>query len=73
MIQGIFKIATYIDDILNLGASVKEKNDNLHVVLKKLKDAGFQLKSDKCKLKKILTLVKKLIKKESTQLKTKLI
>ena len=52
IIQGILKTVAYLD-ILISGQNIEEHNSNMHAVLKRLRDAGPQLKGDKCEFKKL--------------------
>ena len=49
VLQGLPKVAYYIDDILVTGHTNEEHVRNLEAVFKRLKDYGFRLKSHKCK------------------------
>ena len=48
MIQGLPHVTVYLDDILVTGETEKEHLENLEDVLKRLADAGFRLKREKC-------------------------
>ena len=48
LLQGIPGVCVYIDDILITGRTVKEHLEHLEEVLKRMKEAGMRLKSEKC-------------------------
>ena len=54
LIQGIPKTVAYLNDIVILRRTMEEHNGNLHAVLKRLQDAGFSLKGNKCEFKNLL-------------------
>lgn len=48
LVQGIPKVAIYLDDILITGMDTADHLKNLGAVLQKLEDAGLRLKREKC-------------------------
>ena len=48
ILQGIFHVICYIDDILNAGTTVAEHYSNLEEILKRLQENGVYLKQEKC-------------------------
>jgi hypothetical protein len=50
IIGGVQGVSLYLDDILVCGASQVEHDQRLHMVLKKLSDAGLRLKREKCEI-----------------------
>ncbi len=46
--QGIPKVAIYLDDILIKGMDTADHLENLGAVLQRLEDAGLRLKREKC-------------------------
>ncbi|RXN15994.1 putative protein K02A2.6-like protein [Labeo rohita] len=48
LVQGIPKVAVYLDDILITAVDTADQLENLGGVLKKLEDAGLRLKREKC-------------------------
>ncbi len=48
LVQGIPKVAVYLDDILITGVDRADHLENLGVVLQRLEDAGLRLKREKC-------------------------
>ncbi|KAI2645698.1 hypothetical protein H4Q32_028452 [Labeo rohita] len=48
LVQGIPKVAVYLDDILITGVDTADHLENLGAVLKRLEDAGLRLKREKC-------------------------
>ena len=50
VLQGIPKVAVYLDDILVTGVPNEEHFRNLGEVLRRMEDAGLRLKRSKCTL-----------------------
>jgi hypothetical protein len=48
VVQGIPKVAVYLDDILVSGGTEKDARDNLIAVLSRLQSAGLRLRPEKC-------------------------
>ena len=48
LLQGIDGVVVYLDDILVMGKSQDQHLERLEEVLKRLAEAGLQLKGDKC-------------------------
>ncbi|KAI0988108.1 hypothetical protein GJ496_008428 [Pomphorhynchus laevis] len=48
ILQGIPKVAAYLDDSIITGKTSNEHLDNLHKVLERLKQAGVKVKREKC-------------------------
>ena len=48
VLQGIPGVCVYIDDILVTGRDDQEHLEHLEEVLRRLKEAGMRLKSEKC-------------------------
>ncbi|EGT45435.1 hypothetical protein CAEBREN_28903, partial [Caenorhabditis brenneri] len=49
MITGLSGVTAYLDDVIIIGRSVQEHNDNLFEVFKRISEYGFRVKLEKCK------------------------